>query len=645
MSPKALIARHNSIRAVLVVALLAFALVPAALTGVIGVRSLTASVNHEAQQRVDRDLEIVATSYGERLARLASSLEVAASRIQRAAAPDEALTALRRELGLTVLNLCDAEGRPLAGAHDASAGAVPLAADPVLREALEGHTAWGTLALDAARLRLEGGPALQNAARIADGEGREATSAALAWWIAVPLKGPGGRVEALLYGGRLLNHDPALVDSLRDLVFGVDAAGPPRGTVTLFQGDVRVATNVRDSGGARAIGTRVSEAVRETVLDRGQEYAGEALVVDAWYLSAYRPLQDPGGKTIGMLYVGLARAPYDEMRQDLIVRFLAPVAVVALLAVWGALYIVGRITRPLRLLGDSAARMTDGDWDHELEVPPSYRELDHLADAWAGMREAIRRRDQELRARNDELTLANERLEQSNRNYMQTLGFVSHELKAPLGAMQMLISTLMDGYVGALPEPVSRLLVRIQRNCEELQDMVRDYLDLSRLEHGELAAARSEVDVATVVVKIVVDNVAVYFRSRNITLDVECPATLPAVVDPGLLRIALGNFLTNAAKYGRENGRARLSVKAEHGQLSFCLWNEGEGFPPEAAERLFEKFFRVRDAHTHAKRGSGIGLFTVRRIAELHGGRAWAESEPGAWAAFHLRVPRVPTPG
>ncbi len=225
---------------------------------------------------------------------------------------------------------------------------------------------------------------------------------------------------------------------------------------------------------------------------------------------------------------------------------------------------------------------------------------------------------------------------------MQTLAFVTHELKAPLAAMQMLIGTMLEGLVGTLPPQAGGFLVRIQRNCEELQDMVRDYLDLSRLERGELFATLSPADLAVEVVKVAVEQSAVLLRSRSITLTVDCPAALPVVADAGLLRIALNNFLTNAAKYGREGGRAALTVAAEGGLVTLSLRNDGEGFPPADAERLFEKFFRVKNASTHAKRGSGIGLFTVRRIAELHGGRAWAESAPGAWAAFHLRFPARP---
>ena len=632
-----------SIRTVLVAWMLAVALVPAALIGVIGVVSINTSVRSEAQSRVNQDLEIVAAGYRDQLARLAYALESASVRVS--AAPgglSETLAVVKRELDLTVLNICDSEGRPLAGTHPAPARRIPLERDPVLRRALEGKTAWGTVLLDPERLMLEGGAALQNAAVIFGTEqgGAPVGRSALMWWIARPLTADNGLGTALIYGGRLLNFNHGLVDNLRDTVFSEkDYKGKPRGTVTIFLGEVRAATNVLTQHSTRAIGTRVSETVRDAVLENGMNYSGEALVVDAWYLSAYTPLRDPSGKTIGMIYVGLLRDPYDDIQDRLIARFLIPVAAVGLIAVCAALYIVNRITRPVLALSRSAARLATGDLEHAAPIPHTYRELKRLAGAFAEMRAAIRKRDQELRARNEELSLANRKLEQSNKNYMQTLGFVTHELKAPLAAIQMLIATMVDGYLGHVSPQVSDFFTRIQRNCAELQDMVRDYLDLSRLERGELGAVKSRIDLSKTVVEMAVDQTAVFFRSRSITLSVSCPAELPVLADPGLLRIALNNFLTNAAKYGRENGQARLAVAAENATVTISVRNEGAGFPPAEAERLFDKFYRVRDADTHSKRGSGIGLFTVKHIAELHGGRVWAESEPGAWAAFHLSIP------
>jgi two-component system, NtrC family, sensor kinase len=629
-----------SIRTVLVAWMLAVALLPAVLIGAIGVYSINKSVRSEAQSRVNQDLEIVMASYREQLARLAYSLEISTGRVSLAVdSPAEILAAIRRELDLTVLNLCDAEGRPIAGSHPDELQRIPLGRDPVLRKALEGRTARGTALLDPDRLLLEGGPALQNAVPIYDSDkGSEPVSrGALMWWIACPIVEPSGRVRALLYGGRVLNFNYDLVDKLRNAVFSeMDYKGKPRGTVTIFKNEVRVATNVLTRDGARAIGTKVSEAVRPIVLEQGMNYTGEALVVDSWYLSAYTPLRDPSGKTIGMIYVGLLREPYDDMRDGFIARFLVPVGIVGLLAVWAALYIVNRITLPVRALSHSASQLAKGDWDHPFAVPHTYQELENLAGAYADMRTAIRKRDHELRARNEELSLANEKLELSNRSYMQTLGFVTHELKAPLAAIQMLIATMVDGYLGEVSPQISDFFVRIQRNCEELQDMVRDYLDLSRLERGELVANKASIDLSKTVVEMAVDQTALFFRSRNMNVEVNCPRELPVIGDPSLLRIALNNFLTNAAKYGREGGRATVTVKTEGNRVTLSVWNEGEGFPPDDAGHLFEKFFRVRNASTHAKRGSGIGLFTVKNIAELHGGRAWAESEPGAWAAFHL---------
>lgn len=632
-----------SIRTALIAAMLSVALVPALLIGAIGVFSIDASVRHEAQSRVNQDLEIVLTSYRGQLERLAEALEVASGRIDpAAAAPAAPLMAIRRELKLSVLRLRDSEGRPMDGDTAGAPGWNPLDLDPVLRQALGGRTAWGTLRFDADRLEREGGAALRNAASMsADGvSDRSVSPEALLWWVACPIFDRGGRVAALLYGGRLLNHDDELVDGLRDIVFSeTNRRDHVHGTVTIFLNDVRVATNVRTDNGRRAVGTRASGPVRSTVLDRGMTYTGEALVVDAWYLSAYAPLQDPTGKSIGMVYVGLLREPYDELRNGLILRFLLPVGLIGLIAIGAALYIAGRIIRPVGLLSRSAARLTLGDWEHRIAMPRTYHELEELSAVYSEMQAAIHRRDLELRSRNDELSLSNRRLEESNRNYMQTLGFVTHELKAPLAAMQMMIATLLDGYLGEVPGKMSDMLNRVRRNCEELQDMVRDYLDLSRLERGELVARPGPSDLVKSVVEPALEQTAVFFRSRQISVRVDTPAELPVVADSDLLRVALNNLLTNAAKYGREGGQAMVTLEVEAGQVQLSVWNDGEGFPPEEAGHLFEKFFRLRNANTQRKRGSGVGLFTVRNIAELHGGRAWAESVPGNSATFHLSFP------
>lgn len=633
-----------SIRRALVAGMLAMALVPALLVGVVGVHNLNRSVRDEAQARVNRVLGIALAAYDEERARLQASLEAAADRVAPdGQAPVALLATLRRELDLDILGLTDASGLPLDGRDRETIPAAPWSGDPILRQALMGRAAGGTVVLDGPRLRAEGGPALEAAARLPatdDGPESAQEGSALVWWAAAPVRDAAGRVVAVLYGGRVLNHDAALVDRLRDRVFGsAGEGGRPPGTVTIFLHDLRAATNVPGPGGGRAVGTRVSDAVRAAVLERGEDYTGEALVVDEWYLAAYTPLRDPENRTVGMLYVGLPRRPYDEARNRLLLGFLLPVAGVGLLAVVVGLALARRITGPVQALDQAVTRLGEGDWEHRLHIPASYREIGELAAAYDAMQTAIHRRDLELRARNEELSVTNEKLDRANRNYMETLGFVTHELKAPLGAIQMLVSNVLDGTLGPVPERAAPSLARVRRSVEELQDMVRDYLDLSRLERGELVAHPQPVDLVKAVVEPAVDHTSVFFGSRGIALEVDAPPSLVAAADPDLLRVAVNNYLTNAAKYGRENGRAALRLRREGGEIRLTVRNEGEGFSPQDAARLFDKFVRLRNAATQRTRGSGVGLFTVRNIAALHGGRAWAESEPGSWAAFHLSFP------
>lgn len=237
------------------------------------------------------------------------------------------------------------------------------------------------------------------------------------------------------------------------------------------------------------------------------------------------------------------------------------------------------------------------------------------------------------------LAETNEALARVNRNYMETLGFVTHELKSPLAVIQSMIDLVIGGYTGTVPEKAAWSLERIRRNCEELQRMVVDYLNLSRAERGELVASKSAIDFQAAVVAPCVQQAESLFSSRNMNLSVECPSSVNVQGDAELLRIALTNYLSNAAKYGREAGAARLEVRLADGQLSFSVWNEGAGFTPAESKALFGKFARLKNENTRNQRGSGLGLYLCQQIAELHGGHVCSESEPDRWARFTLSMP------
>jgi len=322
-------------------------------------------------------------------------------------------------------------------------------------------------------------------------------------------------VQAVVYGGRTLDRNHALVDTMRDIAFGTELyEGRPKGTVTIFLDDTRVATNVLKPNGHRAEGTKVSMDVYRTVVQEGRQWQGPAWVVDTWYLSSYKPLRDPDGRTVGMLYVGLLQSPYDALRSRLLAEFLIPAGVVLVLGVVVTVLVVRRITRPLESLRDSAQRIADGDWNGDIPTEHTYLEVATLVDVFRRMQGAIRQRDQQLQNQNIELTDTNERLEHTNSNYMKTLRFVTHELKSPVATIQTMIDVVVSNLMGEVPEKVRHPLIRIKRNCEELQDMIRNYLDLARAERGELQANKRKIDFSEEVVRPTVEQNLPLFRSR-----------------------------------------------------------------------------------------------------------------------------------
>jgi signal transduction histidine kinase len=636
--------KDMSIQKALVGSMLGICILATVLIGSVGVLGISSSVRKEAQKRVNHDLNIIVSHYHQRVRSLAGLVQQSGNSLEIDSADlQQRLQTLQDELDLTILNVCNVNGKPIAGSYTEGKIAVPVQSDPVLREALEGELAWGTVLLQPDRLVLEGGQALHNAMAVS-GKGnmeRPSTRSALFSWAAAPLRDPSGRVKGLIYGGRALNYNFELVDELRDLVFGKQLyEGKPLGTVTVFLKGVRVTTNVLDRQGERAIGTRVSRAVRQHVLEDGEVWQDRAWVVDSWYLSAYEPLRNPNGKILGMLYVGMLEAPYVERRNDMIWWVIGMLVLIGLVAVILGVYLVRRITAPVKQLSEAAVSMAKGDEHEHVSTAHSYYELNELARSFNEMQDAIAQRDRELREQNAKLTDTNEQLARANNNYMETLGFVTHELKSPLAAMYSMLDVIMKGYVGGeLPEKTKEYLGRVRRSCQEMQDMVKNYLDLSRAERGELSANIKRFDFYKEVVDPCVQQNLAMFEARGIELEVQCPEELEVEADPELMRIALTNYLSNAAKYSKDNGRARLIVQTEDGRLKVSMWNEGSGFTEEEKQDLFRKFSRLRNEASQGRRGSGLGLFLCRQIAELHDGQVWADSEPGQWAQFNLSFP------
>lgn len=239
-----------------------------------------------------------------------------------------------------------------------------------------------------------------------------------------------------------------------------------------------------------------------------------------------------------------------------------------------------------------------------------------------------------------------ELLDQANRAYSEMLGFVSHELKSPVASMAMDASVLAEGYLGELTDRQVAKLRRMQGKAQYLLDLVEEYLDLARLESGELTVEpRAGVDLIGEVIEQAVDLVEAQIDEKGMRLVRDwSDEPIALACDPRQMRIVAVNLLSNAVKYGRSGGEIRLRAAGDGESVTFAVRNEGRGFTPAQRAKLFRKFSRLDDPELRKEKGTGVGLYTVWRLVNMHGGKITADSQPDEWAEFTVRLPARPAP-
>jgi signal transduction histidine kinase len=291
----------------------------------------------------------------------------------------------------------------------------------------------------------------------------------------------------------------------------------------------------------------------------------------------------------------------------------------------------------------ASRRLADGDLAYRPRPARSSREVQALVEAFSHMADAIHQRDRQLREQNVELDRSNNELTRLNRDYMEMLGFVTHELKSPLSTMVFGGQAILDGYTGELSDAQRKSVETIVRNAKYLMDMVASYLSLSRIEKGELEPDRRPIDLRADVVEPMLEQLRAQIDAAGMHVETHLPERMPLAADPTLLRIVVDNLISNAASYGKAGGRIEVSAAEAEGEARVSVWNEGEGIRADDLPRLFGKFVRLEQPSARSRRGTGLGLFVSREIVERHGGRIWAESEQGQWARFTFTIPLSPT--
>ncbi len=231
------------------------------------------------------------------------------------------------------------------------------------------------------------------------------------------------------------------------------------------------------------------------------------------------------------------------------------------------------------------------------------------------------------------------RLKKLERNREEFVANVSHELRTPLSMIKGYVETLLEGAKDN-PEVATRFLETINRNADRLKLLIEDLLTISELESG-----RVRLNLQPVALRGAADKVLGDFKARAGAKEIKLTNAVPDLqvrADVNRLEQVLGNLVDNAIKYGRPGGLVEVSARpANPGLVEICVRDNGPGIPPEALERIFERFYRVDKARSREQGGTGLGLSIVKHIVQSHGGTAWARSEPGQGASFFFTMPEA----
>jgi hypothetical protein len=238
--------------------------------------------------------------------------------------------------------------------------------------------------------------------------------------------------------------------------------------------------------------------------------------------------------------------------------------------------------------------------------------------------------------RNEELTEIKERLEATNKELTQAnedldafARTVSHDLKSPLTVILGFSSAILDNPESKITEDEKSYIQFMKESAMEMNQLIKDLLSFSQ--SGRLQLEKEELNLAEIA-KDILESILLRFPETSPEVIIE--PGMSAYADSRMIRVVLDNLLGNAIKYSSKNQTPRIvfGKREYYGKDLFFVKDNGVGFDMSKADKLFQPFVRLHSGSEYS--GTGVGLSTVKRIIEKHGGEIWAESEPGQGAEF-----------
>jgi two-component system NtrC family sensor kinase len=623
-----------------------------------GSRLVKNTVISQAQAKVKHDLASAWMVFDEKLNSIKEIVSLTAARegIQddlknsRLRILLNKLSRVREEYALDVLTLVDHEGRVLIRTRNPEATGDDQSEDEIIKRALMGEVV-------SKPQIIPGEEILKEAVELADQahirfvrtpkaafrpENEETRGMMLK--AASPVADDNSTLLGVLYGGILINRNYEIVDRVKETVYkGEKYKGREIGTVTIFQHDLRISTNVKNEKEERAIGTMVSEEVSRAVLQEGEPWIDRAFVVNDWYITAYEPIKNVNDEIIGMLYVGMLEKPYRDTTARVMLTFILMASLCVVLLLIILYFSTSRIINPLQKMVIATKEIARGDLSHKVNVNTK-DEIGHLANSFNKMTVKLKAANEELvewgktmeekvKERTEELTKMHAQLVQSEK--LASLGKLSasiaHEINNPLGGILIYSHLLLEDT--AKDSPYHENLKKIAQETTRCKDIVKGLLEFARPREPE----KTLLNINEILDKSlsIVEKQELF---QNICLKKMFASRLPKIVaDSTQLQQVFMNIILNAAEAMNGDGVLTLgtSLREEDSRIEITFGDTGPGIKEEDRKRLFEPFFSTKEGG----KGTGLGLAISYSIIQKHHGTIEVKTELGKGSIFIVKLP------
>lgn len=442
---------------------------------------------------------------------------------------------------------------------------------------------------------------------------------------AAPIWSDNGDFIGILYGGDIINQNFHLVDKIKKIVYNKHK-GMDIGRVSIFQKDIRIATNVPTDDGERAVGTRASKEVYKKVIENGNQYIGRAYVVNSWYITGYLPLRDIDKQIIGMIGLGMIEQQFVDMKREALLIFLGVTMLGMIIVFLVSNIIANRITKPIKFLVNASQQISKGNFTLSAKID-SNDEIGELEKSFNIMAFKLQERDIKIAKQTQLQLMRSEKLAALGR----MAAGVAHEINNPLTGVLMYGHLLLKKF----PEDTQNwkdieIIVKETTRCREI---ISNLLNFAResIPHKESANIN---DVIKDTISIIKNQI--FFEKINLKLNL-CNNLPDIKIDINQIEQVLINIMLNSVEAMSDGGDLiiKTNINENYTNIIIYITDTGYGIPYESIDKIFDPFFTTKEIG----KGTGLGLAVSYGIIKRHGGQIIVDSQVEIGTTFTIILP------